>query len=220
MAGAKPPCGPPRPQSPRRRGPQGWLAAMSSASGPRASASHARRSGNGSPGQQSLGCELGAGQARLQEHGDAGPGRREADPAATRLPDDCPLAYFDHEWHRHDSQLLRANPDHDATKAAPHPFRNPAVAPAQAGMRRRPAGGSASPPRAGRLRSAHNGPQYGHCGKPEVMGQFNCYSVAAWPSCGVRMFRYACVSAIAPKVAPRLRDDARTGPTRRRRDEA
>jgi len=39
----------------------------------------------------------------------------------------CVLAHFDHEWHRDDSELLRANPDHDATMPAPHPFRNPAV---------------------------------------------------------------------------------------------
>ena len=65
-------------------------------------------------------------------------------PAATYLPGGRLLAHSDHEWHRHDSELLRANPDHDATMAVPCLFRNPAVAPAQASMWRRPTADSAS----------------------------------------------------------------------------
>jgi len=144
----------------------------------------------------------------------------KADSATTFLPGGCVLAHFDHEWHRDDSELLRTNPDHDATMPAPDPFRNPAVALGTGRHVRRPTAGSACRQCGARVRSAHDGPQRGRRGKPGGQGQSNCYSVAASSSCGVRMFRYAGISAIAPKVAPRLRDDSRTDPTRRRRGEA
>jgi len=88
----------------------------------------------GSPGQQQRGGDLQVGQAPAHALGDLGLGQCEADPATTHLPGGFILAYFDHEWHRHDSELLSAKPDHEATMAVPHPFRKPAIAPERANM--------------------------------------------------------------------------------------
>src|SRR5205814_4820367 len=53
--------------------------------------------------------DLRVGQALLlHAFSDAGLDRRGADPAATRLAGGRVKAYFDHEWHPHDSELLRA----------------------------------------------------------------------------------------------------------------
>jgi hypothetical protein len=220
MASANPPCGPPQPRSPRRGGPQGWPAAMSSASRPRAFASYARRSSDGLLGQQSLGCDLRAREVLHHKYGGLRRGRREADQAAKCLPGDCVLAHSDHEWHRHDSELLRADPDHDATMEVLHPFRNPALAPAQADMWRRPAAVTLPHRALADCAPLITALSADAAGNRRSGGRSNCYSVAASSSCGVRMFRYAGISAIAPKVAPRLRDDARTGSARQRRDEA
>src|SRR6516225_3934836 len=64
-----------------------------------------------------------------------------------------------------------------------------------------------------RGRSPHNGgPPPARAQETGDDGRSNRYPVAASPGCGVRRFRYAGISALAPKVAPRLRDGRRTGP--------
>ena len=75
-------------------------------------------------------------------------------------------------------------------------------------------------PMPGRRSLENGGPPHGRRGKPAVPGQPNRYPVAASFSCGVRRFRYAGISAIAPKVASHLETAVVPVPLARRRDEA
>src|SRR5690242_1136410 len=162
MAGAKPHCGSSQFQSPRRGGPQAGSRVVLSPS-MRDMVATARRDSTNVRAISGWGTPL-------YEIGDLGLDRREADSATTRLRAGCVLAHFDHEWNRHDSELLRAKPDHDATIEAPHPFRIPAVA------RHRPTCAAAYrwlrlPAVRQTTGLSHTSPQRGHRGKPEIRGR-------------------------------------------------